>query len=55
MTTVANYGRLSDGELFEQRKTETEELPLSGDPGERRELWREIDGLVAEIHLRYPP
>lgn len=55
MTTVANYGKLSDGELFEQLKAETEKLPLNRDPDERRELWREINGLVAEIERRYPP
>ncbi len=55
MARMADYRKLSDRELFEQLKVEHEKLPLNHDPDERRELWREINGLAAEIERRYPP
>lgn len=54
LPAVADYSKLTDGELFEQLRTEAEKLPFD-DPEERRELWREIDGISAEIRRRYPP
>jgi hypothetical protein len=51
---MADYGEVTDSELFERLKTEHEKLPVTKDRDDRLKLWREIDRLNAEIQGRYP-
>ena len=45
----------SDSYLFRELDAEQRKLPLNKDPEERRQIWREIFALRAELERRYPP
>jgi hypothetical protein len=45
----------SDEFLFEELDAEQRKIPLNKDPKERRQIWREIFALRAELERRYPP
>jgi hypothetical protein len=44
-----------DRYLFEELDAEQRKLPLNRDPEERKQIWREIFALRAELERRYPP
>ena len=52
---VMNLERESDRYLFEELDVEQRKLPLNNDPEERKQIWREIFALRAELERRYPP